>query len=117
MRKRQLILACVLIPLCSLIPAACNSNDKEQADAKSLIGEWRREIEPGLSNLTITFSEDGTYEHTYLTSITGSYKTQGNKITLKLPRDKKRVYTYSIEGDILILKDSNGATGSFTKIQ
>ncbi|MCL1918822.1 MAG: META domain-containing protein [Peptococcaceae bacterium] len=113
MRKRQLILACVLILLCILLLVACNNNDKKRIESESIIGEWKGKAGK------IAFLEDGEYISMYFQRYSGSYTLKGNKITRTPPvkYGMQTVYTYSIVGDTLTFENSRGEIFNYTKIK
>lgn len=116
MKKRQLILACVLSLFCIAVPVACNNHDESIDD--SLVGKWGGDYGP-----RYVFFENGTYEGYSGIKIVGNYTTRNNEIILQLPVKYRTdyndyfSYTYSITGDTLTLTTEDGETFSYIRLE
>lgn len=104
--KALLVLAMLLSSL--MFFAGCD-NKKDEAkkeDKNTIVGSWKYEK----GDYTYTFNEDGT--GVYLISSTKmefTYTTDGNKISILYKGNTAAFETeYSIDGDILNIKDSFG---------
>ena len=123
MKKRRLILACVLILFCTSVLIACNSQDESINESiddsidENLIGQWGTEYGPAYS-----FFENGQYERYPDKRVNGRYTIRKDEITLEPPLRfsdlyKEVVYTYSIVEDTLILTTKDGATYSYIRLK
>lgn len=98
MKKNIFTAALVLLLLFGL--AACSSN--------SIVGKWKDS-----SGKTITeFTQDGSVM--VIIPIEGTYTTKDNQLTT-VSGDKKKTYTFVIEGNQLKLTDKDGKVTTYTR--
>lgn len=79
---KTIITACCLLLLLSFTLASCK---KDKTSPSELIGEWT-EMGSGDFNRILTFTQDQTFQFSvitkdgHVTTVTGSYKTEGNSL-------------------------------------
>ncbi len=130
----------LLIPVVMLllVLTACSAGEQEVAVPDDLVGTWETEVVDGASHysMSYTFNADKTYRHTismpqseynptdYTQDSDGTYKVEADdKLVLLQESDTDEeeevltsTYTYSFDGDKLVLSDDSG-TYTFDKVE
>ena len=113
MKKKYLLLITLFVSLFLFV--GCGKEKSE------LVGTWKGltdgESREYQMETTYTFDDDGTvkYSNEYGFDSTGTYKIDGNKVTIKLTTwDKEKVYEFSIKDDKLTLTIDDQISPTYT---
>ena len=115
-----LLLSLALITGLVFVLASCGSNsgdgDKKTEDSKkeaTIVGEWK------LDSFVYTFNEDGTGQYDIGgTVMKFTYTTEGENLSITYEGNTVAFETtYSIDGDKLNVKDSQGKDTIYTRVK
>ena len=111
--KKKLLAGLLVFVMCFALVGCGKANSN-----KEIVGQWKND-EYGY-DFTYTFNEDGTGEYDAAGTIMKfKYTIDGNKITFKYTDEDidNLDTTFSIDGDTLNVKDSNGEDTLYKKIK
>lgn len=112
MTKRFVALALMLLVVLSLV--ACSSD--------TIVGKWKYDVQ-GVGSTVTEFTQDGKVIIEVAVSqpsasayqkLEGTYTIKDDQLTTE-SNNKKRTYTYVIEGNQLKLTDKDGKATSYTR--
>ena len=108
----RMFLGLVVLSAMGLMPAAADDKPGEKIDGKKLVGKWTPKDEKG-PKFTIEFTKDGKVNmNIFDMKVDGTYKLEGNKITLTLKTEgKEETMTRTISkltDEEIVSKDDKG---------
>jgi len=107
--------------LAIFMTVGASADDKpEKIDAKTLIGKW--EPKAAKRKLVIEFTKDGkiAFSPQGESAVAGTYKVDGNKVTMTIKAEKEQTRTYSISkltDTEMILKNDKDKEETFSRIK
>ena len=100
-------------------PLAADDKKEEKIDAKKLVGKWA--VPPLNDTPLLEFAKDGKVQIKLFQNVGGTYKVEGNKLTLKLKvgnNDDEMILTITKLTDTeLVTKDKDGKEEKFERFK
>lgn len=118
------LMGCGLV-LALIVVAGANAATKADPDPKKLLGKWEptgKDVPEGLKAV-IEFSKDDKMKIDVefsgkKESKTGTYKLDGNKLTVTIDGDKAKTSTVEkLTDDVLEIKNEGGKTTTFGRVK